>query len=186
MQPIRKYISIPKPLIHSFLTQTKKFRAAHLYLIHGTNMILAHHRQLNIISSFGGYSEPNETLIETTTREFSEESLGCIMPSNQLVDRLHNIDKLVCHTDNQHRYYSMFCDISDMQFNIEAINWLYNYTIDEHQLMSHQLEYDGIVSVPIREIERAISNGTCIPNNYIIREQNVDVYRWFLSQNPKC
>src|SRR5437763_681911 len=86
----------------------------HVYLITKHNdmlcVIVGHNTLHNNAASLGGFKKGSETLLETIYREFSEETLDCLMPTVDLGRRLEH-STIITRRSDKGQHYTAFIDV---------------------------------------------------------------------------
>lgn len=149
------------------------------------NIILGHNEKHDNLASFGGFSEEGETLLQTICREFAEEALGCIFTEETLIDLVHNYSVMITRKSVKGQHYTVFCNVSGLEFNESVINDHFLLERQNPYLTECQKENDYLVVVPLVEIEQKLmidnSNLVTDSNGKLqkIRDINVPAYKWF-------
>jgi len=162
----------------------------HVYIItKNRNVILGHDKKYDHIGSFGGFGDPDETLLQTILREWDEESHGSIMDKETLVKYLKT-GKIIMHSSPKGQHYTFFCKIDDLEFDIKDINTKFADSISKPDLKEDQLEHDYIVMVSLDDIKEALAKGDDkIKNSFgkveKIRNINISCYNFFFANFDK-
>jgi hypothetical protein len=177
----------------------------HVYLFTIYNemihVILGHNKKHNNCASFGGFANPNETLRETICREFSEETLDCVMSTSDLITCLSNC-MIITRTSSKGKHFTIFCN-SGKIFDFSKISSDFVNALQNPNLTQDQQENDYLTMVPLVNIINAfnlndvsvISGGFQTAtdfSNFIvkdyknndvkIRDINVPAYKWIIME----
>lgn len=171
MKCIKQYLIINK------LNAIRNHTSAHIYLIHKHHIILGYNARYNILASIGGYKDKSENLIQTISREYEEETLNAITPTEQLNYFITNSS--ICISDNLR--YSIFCNISNLELNYNTISHNFKRLALNPNLTSYQKEYDDIITLPLLDIYTSIKDESYQVLNMNIRKENIDIYRWYFN-----
>jgi len=166
--------------VPNIVFNTKKHCSGHVFLCFTINdikyVVLGHNDKNNYVASFGGFSDPGETLFETILREFAEESLECIFDKDTLKKYLKK-GIIIVHESPRGYHYSVFCDIHDIVPNIETINIAFRKKLKNPNLLKCQKENNFIVMLSLAEIKKCIDDSDD-DNNVIIKTNlfETDIY----------
>ncbi|QKF93481.1 NUDIX domain-containing protein [Fadolivirus algeromassiliense] len=158
----------------------------HVFIItKNKNIILGHNKIFDYIASFGGYKDDNETLLETILREWTEETHESIMDKKTLFTYLKNA-KCIMNQTEKGVHYTFFCEIDDIEFDMDMINNKLNKALCIPNLKEDQLENDYITLVSLDDIKFALLKGDYKIKNHLgkyetIRNSNILYYKIYLS-----
>lgn len=178
--------------VNSSILNTKEQCTGHVYLFTKYNsticVIVGHHAIHNNAASLGGFKKDDETLLENICREFSEETLDCLMNKDELVHRLYN-SPFITRKSVKGQHYTAFTDVRDIVFDMNRINSELTEKLKNPDLAPDQREHDYLTLIPLDNIKKALTsnntNDNIIVKDYMgldikIRDINVPAYRWAL------
>lgn len=185
------YTKIDKCNIADVLLNTHDHCTGHVYLIDSSkNILLGHNEKHDNVCSFGGFSNPGETLMETIIREFSEETLDCVLTSDSLKSYILSSSVVITRRSIKGQHYTVFCEVENRNFDLLKINNELKKARTNPSLTPDQLENDRIVMVNLSTIANAINfEDNKLKNITIfdstnekvnIRDINIPAYKWFI------
>lgn len=191
-------MDIQYTVVDNAVLDTTDHHTGHAYLFTAYNgtahVILGHNKKHNNCASFGGFANPNETLQETICREFSEETLDCVMPISDLINCLSN-GIIITRTSSRGKHFTIFCN-PEKTFDFSKINNDFQDASQNPNLTPDQKENDYLTMVPVTAIATMLSQyevlGSTDFSNFIvkdhmntdvkIRDINVSAYKWIIMQ----
>lgn len=137
-------------------------------------VILGHNANHDNIASFGGFSNPGESLFNTINREFEEETLGVICDSNQLLTLLRQHSVMITRTSRKGQHYTLFCDATSLSIDNKKIESDFEETrrTNKDTLTKDQLENDKICIVSLGDIKYTIMSSLANEKDAIVIDQN--------------
>lgn len=149
--------------------------------------ILGHNEKYDNVTSFGGFADPNETLLDTLLREYMEESLGAVTTEQMMKDLLLKECTIIHRKSNKGDHYTVFCIIDNISFDIKTIRTKFKHERSKPNLNSGQKENDDIVFVGLDTITNAFGENLSADviventerNKVTIRGINMPAYKWF-------
>ena len=179
-------------IMFQMFCSTRNHCTGHVYLLDiNSYMILGHNLNHDNVCSFGGFSNPEETLMETIIREFREETLDCVLPHNVLEKLLLEKSVIITRRSVKGQHYTVFCNAKDHYFDPEKINREFKNALTDAFLTIDQKENDRIVMVKLDVIADVIQTNENTSTKIIvvpditnsdcnIRDINVPAYQWFI------
>jgi len=154
---------------------------------------LGHNEKYDNGTSFGGFGESGETLLETLLREYMEESLGSLTTDQKLKEYLLDDCTIVRRTSIKGDHYTVFCTIKDTMFDIDVTRSIFKQERAKPDLNEGQKENDDIVFVSLDEISNAFGENLSADVNVKttegqtikIRGINMPAYKWFVDTLKK-
>ena len=159
-------------------------------------VVLGHNSKFKNVASFGGFSEQyegsdtKESLLETITREYKEESLGCITDKKTMKQKLLETNALVTRQSQKGHHYTAFCFLENFDFNDACSKFNQIRKDPNSNLMIGQLENDYLVLVPLENIKKDVvdnppnlTTSDHLGNQVTVRDINVPVYKWLFSSD---
>ena len=178
------YIQIPNNEISKVLTNTFDHYSGHVIICceyqEELHIILGHNKEYNNVATFGGLSDNNENLLSTIIREYSEESLDCVLSKDEIINKLLLTPiALIKRTSSKGTHYHIFITVCG---NFNKMREQFKQKLINENLTKDQLENDNLVLVPFANIVK-INNDTNIKdfenNNVILRLVILDAFIWF-------
>ena len=185
------YTKIYRNNVSDILLKTRDHCTGHVYLLNiNRNLILGHNEKHDNVCSFGGFRNSGETLMETITREFREETLDCVLPYDVLEKMLLEKSVIITRTSIKGQHYTVFCNADDHDFDLEKINHKFKNALTDPDLTPDQMENDQIVMVNLDVVADAIRQNESSTKIIVvpditnsdckIRDINVPAYKWFI------
>lgn len=176
---------------YELLTTTRNHITGHVYLIFRDDqgnyqVILGHNEKHDNVASFGGFSEEGENLLQTICREYSEETLDCILSLDDLISALATKSVVITRKSPKGHHFTVFCNVTGLSFNLKTIQSNFKEKLNQPDIKSCQQENDNIVVVNLKDIENAIRENNYVVkdfdfHNQKIRDINVPAYKWFVN-----
>ena len=186
------YTKIFKELVQQTLENICNHCSGHIrlfFLMDGEYYtILGHNEKYDNVTSFGGFSDPSETLIQTLIREYMEESLGSVTTAEEMEQLLLQKCVVIHRESAKGHHYTIFCNFADRKFDIGTIRKNFKQKRNQPDLSPGQKENDDIVIVSLKAIKNAISTDETA-DVYVndtdcrtvkIRGINLPAYKWFI------
>lgn len=166
------------------LKYTKSHDTGHVFLFDKNNNLVLGSSNNNI-SSFGGYKDANEVLIDTIVREYREETLDCVYDYKLLQKQILSKSIVIIRKSFKGSHYTVFCKIDNHEFNSKQINKCFKLKLCP-ELPDEYKEHDRISVVNLNTIIDAIRQNTYIVTDtdnkfYTIRSTNILEYQWLIS-----
>lgn len=185
------YTQIAESNTNNILCSAKNHCSGHIRLFFEQNglfyTILGHNEKYDNVTSFGGFADPGETLLDTLLREYMEESLGSITTETTMRNLLLDKCTLIHRRSVKGDHYTVFCMLNYVP-DIKTIRENFKTARSGPNLNSGQKENDDIVFVSLDVIVSAFSENieidVCVKNsenNLVkIRGINMPAYKWFV------
>lgn len=195
--------------VDSSVLNTTEHCTGHIYLYtkyNGINhFIIGHNKEHNNGASLGGFKKLfnhlkiQETLLETICREFSEETLDCLFSKDKTNDLINYLTKGIFTTRKSEKgqHYVVFCDATNMVFDMEKINIEFKQKLNDPNLTPDQQENDYLTMVSFDNIKTALHNNESnkSSDNIIVKDHaNVDIkirnvcipaFKWILTSKSE-
>lgn len=193
----QKLMDIQYTKVDTSILNTKDHCTGHVYLMSKYNncyyVVMGHNKLRNYCTSFGGFkNSSSETLMDTICREFSEETLNCLINNHDLKKYLSK-STIITRKSPKGQHYISFSIIPNAIFDIKKIDTNFKQLLKNPNLTTDEQENDYLTLIPLVNIQNAlmkkININDFIVKDYLnhdvkIRDISVTVFEWIFDNFP--
>lgn len=142
-------------------TSTKNHSSSHIFAIdEKKNFIFGQNKKYKNLAHFGGFPNPDETVMETAIREFQEESLNSIIDTQKLHNLLqdpHFTKVSFAQSIKNNVYSNHYCFfLRSHDFDFNSAESQFSINRENPHLSIDQQENQCLVTIPHRNIYDSI------------------------------